>query len=64
MPSPTKASSSSFFTVRTLHIACESLDHYRDLTNAWTDDLTLGIERISSKPELQTIKAFRGVPLR
>jgi hypothetical protein len=26
MPSPTKASSSSFFTVRTLHIACESLD--------------------------------------
>src|SRR5215813_3185258 len=26
MPSPTKASSSSFFTVRTLHIACESLN--------------------------------------
>jgi DNA-binding Lrp family transcriptional regulator len=47
-----------------LRIACESLDHYRDLTNAWTDDASLGIERISSKPELQTIKAFRGFPLR
>ena len=31
-----------------MRIACESLDHYRDLTNAWTDDATLGIERISS----------------
>jgi Lrp/AsnC family leucine-responsive transcriptional regulator len=47
-----------------LRIACESLDHYRDLTNAWTDDSTLGIERISSKPELQTVKPFRGFPLR
>lgn len=47
-----------------LRIACESLDHYRELTNAWTDDPTLGIERISSKPELQTIKPFRGVPVR
>jgi Lrp/AsnC family transcriptional regulator, leucine-responsive regulatory protein len=46
-----------------LRIACESLDHYRDLTNAWTDDATLGIERLSSKPELQTIKPFRGFPL-
>lgn len=47
-----------------LRIACESLDHYRELTNAWTDDATLGIERISSKPELQTVKPFRGFPLR
>ncbi|HEX4583944.1 MAG TPA: Lrp/AsnC family transcriptional regulator [Burkholderiaceae bacterium] len=47
-----------------LRIACESLDHYRDLTNAWTDDSTLGIERLSSKPELQTVKPFRGFPLR
>jgi len=47
-----------------LRIACESLDHYRDLTNTWTDDPTMGIERISSKPELQTIKPFRGIPVR
>jgi len=46
-----------------LRIACDSLDHYRDLTNAWTDDATLGIERLSSKPELQTVKPFRGFPL-
>jgi DNA-binding Lrp family transcriptional regulator len=46
-----------------LRLACRSLDHYRELTNAWTDDAALGIERISSKPELQTIKPFRGYPL-
>ncbi len=47
-----------------LRLACASLDHYRDLTNAWTDDPTLGVERIASKPELQTIKPFRGYPVR
>jgi Lrp/AsnC family leucine-responsive transcriptional regulator len=46
-----------------LRLACASLDHYRELTNAWTDDPTLGIERIVSKPELQTVKAFRGYPI-
>jgi len=47
-----------------LRLACDSLDHYRELTNAWTDDPTLGIERIASKPELQTVKPFRGYPVR
>ncbi len=46
-----------------LRLACTSLDHYRELTNAWTDDPTLGVERIASKPELQTIKPFRGIPI-
>ncbi|HEU0202401.1 MAG TPA: Lrp/AsnC family transcriptional regulator [Burkholderiaceae bacterium] len=46
-----------------LRLACRSLDHYRELTNTWTDDPTLGIERIVSKPELQTVKPFRGYPL-
>jgi Lrp/AsnC family leucine-responsive transcriptional regulator len=46
-----------------LRLACRDLDHYRDPTNTWTDDPTLGVEKISSKPELQTIKAFRGYPL-
>jgi DNA-binding Lrp family transcriptional regulator len=46
-----------------LRLACTSLDHYRELTNAWTDDPTLGVERIASKPELQTVKAFRGYPV-
>ncbi|MGH6610784.1 MAG: Lrp/AsnC family transcriptional regulator [Burkholderiaceae bacterium] len=46
-----------------LRLACRDLDHYRELTNAWTDDSTLRVEKISSKPELQTIKPFRGYPL-
>jgi Lrp/AsnC family leucine-responsive transcriptional regulator len=46
-----------------LRLACRSLDHYRELTNAWTDDPTLGVERLASKPELQTVKPFRGYPL-
>lgn len=46
-----------------LRLACRDLDHYRELTNAWTDDPTLGVEKIASKPELQTIKHFRGYPL-
>lgn len=46
-----------------LRLACRDLDHYRELTNAWTDDLALRVEKITSKPELQTIKAFRGYPL-
>jgi DNA-binding Lrp family transcriptional regulator len=47
-----------------LRLACTSLDHYRELTNAWTDDPTLGVERLASKPELQTVKPFRGYPVR
>jgi Lrp/AsnC family leucine-responsive transcriptional regulator len=46
-----------------LRLACRGLDHYRELTNAWTDDPALGVERIASKPELQTVKPFRGYPL-
>jgi DNA-binding Lrp family transcriptional regulator len=46
-----------------LRLACRDLDHYRILTNAWTDDPTLGVEKISSKPELQTVKPFRGYPV-
>ena len=46
-----------------LRLACRDLDHYRELTNAWTDDPALGVEKITSKPELQTIKPVRGYPL-
>lgn len=46
-----------------LRLACRDLDHYRELTAAWTDDPTLGVEKIASKPELQTIKPFRGYPV-
>lgn len=46
-----------------LRLACRDLDHYRELTNAWTDDPAMRVEKIASKPELQTIKPFRGYPL-
>jgi DNA-binding Lrp family transcriptional regulator len=46
-----------------LRLACRDLDHYRELTNAWTDDPALGVEKLSSKPELQIIKPFRGYPV-
>lgn len=46
-----------------LRLVCTSLDHYRELTNGWTEDPALGVEKIASKPELQTIKPFRGYPL-
>lgn len=46
-----------------LRLACRDLDHYRELTNGWTDDPALGVEKITSKPELQTVKPFRGYPL-
>lgn len=46
-----------------LRLACRDLDHYRELTNAWTDDPALAVEKITSKPELATVKAFRGYPL-
>ncbi|MEF9944778.1 MAG: Lrp/AsnC family transcriptional regulator, partial [Burkholderiaceae bacterium] len=46
-----------------LRLACRDLDHYREITNAWTDDPALGVEKIASKPELATVKTFHGFPL-
>lgn len=46
-----------------LRLACRDLDHYREITNAWTDDPALGVEKIASKPELATVKAFSGYPV-
>ncbi len=47
-----------------LRLCCRDLSHYRDLTSAWLDDVALGIERIVTSTELQTIKEFGGFPLR
>ncbi len=46
-----------------VRFACPSIEHYRDLTNRWIDDLTLGVARIVSNTQLQTIKEFSGFPL-
>ncbi|MBC7601815.1 MAG: Lrp/AsnC family transcriptional regulator [Ramlibacter sp.] len=44
-------------------IACSSLDVYHRLINEWLDDTSLGVEKIVTNIELQTIKEFAGFPL-
>lgn len=46
-----------------VRVACRDLGAYRDLTSAWLDDVGLGIEKIVTNTELQTIKEFAGFPL-
>ena len=44
-------------------IACPHLDHYHSLINGWLDDAGLGVEKIVTNIELQTIKEFAGFPV-
>ena len=46
-----------------VRLACPALDHYHALITAWLDDTALGIEKIVTNIELQTIKEFAGFPL-
>ncbi len=46
-----------------VRVACRDLAGYRDLTSSWLDDVGLGIEKIMTNTELQTIKEFAGFPL-
>ena len=46
-----------------VRIACKDLGCYHQLINAWLDDASLGIEKIVTNIELQTIKEFAGFPL-
>lgn len=46
-----------------LRFGCRDLAHYRRLTDAWLADVGLGIERIVSNTELQTVKEFTGFPI-
>jgi len=44
-------------------VACRDLARYRELTDGWLDDVGLGIEKIVTNTEWQTIKEFSGFPL-
>ncbi len=44
-------------------VSCPDLARYRVLTDAWLDDVGLGIEKIVTHTEWQTIKEFAGFPL-
>jgi DNA-binding Lrp family transcriptional regulator len=46
-----------------VRISCPHLAHYHRLINAWLDDAHLGVEKIVTNIELQTIKEFEGFPL-
>ena len=46
-----------------VRVACPTLDQYHRLINAWLDDTSLGVEKIVTNIELQTIKEFAGFPL-
>lgn len=46
-----------------VRISCPHLDDYHRLINGWLDEAGLGIEKIVSNIELQTIKEFTGFPV-
>ena len=46
-----------------VRIACPHLAQYHRLISSWLDDASLGIEKIVTNIELQTIKEFAGFPL-
>jgi DNA-binding Lrp family transcriptional regulator len=46
-----------------VRISCPHLDDYHRLINSWLDEPALGVEKIVSNIELQTIKEFTGFPV-
>jgi DNA-binding Lrp family transcriptional regulator len=44
-------------------IACPHLGDYHRLISGWLDDASLGVEKIVTNIELQTIKEFAGFPV-
>ena len=46
-----------------LRLGCRDLSHYHSLTNAWLEEVGLGIDRIVTNTELQTVKEFTGFPV-
>src|SRR5437868_15408814 len=46
-----------------VRVACPDLAQYHRLISAWLDDPALGVEKIVTNIELQTIKEFAGFPL-
>jgi len=46
-----------------VRIACPQLAEYHRLINGWLDEAALGVEKIVTNVELQTIKEFQGFPV-
>ncbi|HEY0879552.1 MAG TPA: AsnC family transcriptional regulator [Zeimonas sp.] len=43
-----------------VRFACSDIAHYRSLSDAWINDLAMGVARIDSHTELATVKEFDG----
>lgn len=46
-----------------VRFACSDVEHYRRISDAWINDLALGVARIVSHTELATVKEFDGYPV-
>lgn len=46
-----------------VRFACSDIEHYRRISDAWINDLAMGVARIVSHTELATVKEFGGYPL-
>lgn len=46
-----------------VRFACRDLDHYQGISDAWINDLTMGVARIVSHTELRSVKEFSGYPV-
>lgn len=46
-----------------VRFACRDLDDYQRISDAWINDLAMGVARIVSLTELKTVKEFSGYPL-
>lgn len=46
-----------------VRFACSDIEHYRRISDAWINDLAMGVARIVSHTELATVKEFGGYHL-
>lgn len=46
-----------------VRFACRDIEHYRGLSDAWINDLSMGVARIVSLTEIATVKEFAGYPV-
>ncbi len=46
-----------------VRFACRDMTHYQGLSDAWINDLSMGVARIVSHAELKAVKEFSGYPI-
>ncbi len=46
-----------------VRFACSDVEHYRRISDAWINDLSMGVARVVSHTELGAVKEFSGYPV-